>query len=212
MHGALRLLTLLLTLALPGVVHARDWRLEASMSARYGMIPDSLLDKLFDVHGSIRGVGPGLELGWTRDGFHALAVAELVAVTTPDQVWLEKGAKKVEAKWVENDLRIFSYGLIFAYEWRLFGPVSIMPAMGFVPVHLKGALIQYATEGTKDTPVEERHKVGEGPGAPLRMPMNFMSSDLGLRLRVQPSERWFLSLDGGWRMMIYTGLTAGAAF
>ncbi len=212
MHAALRPAALACLLAAPGVAQARDWRLEASMSGRYGMIPDALLDKLFDLHGSIRGLGPGVELGWTRDGFHALAVAELVMVTTPDQIWLEKDAKKVDAVWVENDLRILSYGLIFGYEWRLVGPVSVMPAIGFVPVHLKGALIQFPTDGGRDTPAEDRTKGDGAKGSPIRMPMNFNSSDLGLRIRVQPSERWFLSLDGGWRMMIYAGLTTGAAF
>ncbi len=210
-----RLLTALVlacALALPGVAQARDWRLESSASLRYGFLPDGVLDKLFDLHGGLDGVGPALELGWTRDGFHALAVAELLWVTTPEQIWLERDAKKVEAKWVEPDLRIFSWGLLFAYEWRLFGPVSIMPSMGFVPVHLKGALIEYPTDGDFETPAEDRTKVEGANGSPVRIPMNFMSSDLGLRLRVQPSERWFLTVEGGWRMIIYTGVTAGVAF
>ncbi len=199
-------------LALPNVAHAREWQLEAAITGRYAMLPDSLLDKLFDIHGSIRGVGPGIELSWTRDNFHAIGVAELVFVTTPDQIWLEKDAENREAKWVENDLRILSYGLIFAYEWDLFGPVSLMPGIGFVPVHLKGALIEYPTEGERGGPVEERTKVEGVNGARIRIPQNFMSTDLGLRLRVQPSERWFLSVDGGFRMVIYSGLTVGAAF
>ena len=51
-----------------------------------------------------------------------------------------------------------------------------------------------------------------GGGKSVRLPQQFKGADLGLRIRVQPSERWFLSADIGWRMIIYTGLTAGVAF
>jgi hypothetical protein len=205
--GLLALATLL-----PSAALARDWQLEAALTGRYVFVPDSMLDSLFALHGSIRGVGPGLELAWTRDGFHAIAVAELVPVMTPDQVWLERDARNDEAKWVEVDMRVLSTGLIFAYEWRLFGPVSIMPAMGFVPVTLKGELREFPTEGERGTPPEERTKAPGFDGQRLRIPTKFRSSDLGLRLRVQPAERFFFSVDAGWRMVVYTGLSAGAAF
>ena len=196
----------------PSVARARDWQLEAALTGRYSFIPDRVLDPHFDLHGTIRGVGSGVELGWTRDGFHAIAVAELVPVLTPDSIWLEADARNDEATWVEVDLRLLSYGLIFAYEWRLFGPVSLMPTVGYVPVHLKGELREFPTDGERGTPVEERTKAVGFDGKPIRIPVNFPSSDLGLRLRVEPSEHLFLSLDAGWRLVIYTGLTAGLAF
>ncbi len=206
------LAALLCLLATPGEAWAREWRLEASLTGRYAFLPSSFLDSFFDLHGEIRGFGPGIELGWTRDGFHAIGVCDIVWVNTPPQVWLEKGDKKMDAIWIEEDLRLFSLGVIFAYEWRIAGPVSLMPGIGFVPLQLHGELRQFPTDGEKDTPVEERTKAVGIDGRPVRLPQQFKGADLGLRLRVQPWDRWFLSADIGWRMVIYTGLTAGAQF
>ncbi len=196
----------------PGRAQAREWRFEASVTGRYGFLPSSFLDSFFDVHGEIRGFGPGIELGWTKDGFHAIGVCDIIFVNTPPQVWLEKGDKKMDAIWIEEDLKLLSYGVVFAYEWRIVGPVSIMPGIGFVPVQLEGELLQYPTDGDKDTEVEDRTKAEGIGGKSVRLPQQFKGADLGLRIRVQPSERWFLSADIGWRMIIYTGLTAGVAF
>jgi hypothetical protein len=212
MLRALLGLTLGLWLLTPTVAQARDWRIEASVAGRYGFVPDALLDGMFDLHGTVQGFGPGLELGWTRDGFHALLNVEDLFVTTPDQVWLERDAENRDAKWVEVDMQLLSYGLIFAYELRLAGPVSLMPALGFVPLHLNGTMREYRTTGERDTPVEERTKDPDAKGEIIKLPLQFRSSDLGLRLRVQPQERWFLSLDTGWRVIFYTGLNAGVSF
>jgi len=198
---------------LPAPAPAREWQLEAAATARYGFMPDSFLDKLFEIHGHVEGFGPGLELGWTRDGFHATALCELLFVTTPDQVWLEKGAKLVDTKWVEAELKLLSVGLIFAYEFRIYGPVSIVPHMGYAPVYLRGQLTEYPTiSSERGTSAEERTKAPDVEGEAIGLPKKFLGSDLGARLRVQPGGRWFISADLGWRMVIYSGLSAGIAF
>jgi hypothetical protein len=196
----------------PARADARDWQLEAAVTGRYGFLPSSFLDSFFTVHGRIHGFGPGLSLGWTRDGFHANAVCDLVFVNTPAQVWLEKGAENKDAKWIEEDLRLLSYGLVFAYEWRLAGPLSIMPGIGFVPLNIEGDLLEYPTDGAPGTPVEDRTKAEGREGLPVRLPQQFKGADLSVALRVQPEDGWFISADFGWRMVLYTGLSAGMAF
>lgn len=196
----------------PAQAYARDWQLEAAMTGRYGFLPSSFLDSFFQVHGRIHGFGPGLSLGWTRDGFHANAVCDIVFVNTPPQVWLEKGLENKDAVWIEEDLRLLSYGLIFAYEWRLAGPVSIMPGIGFVPLNIKGNLLEFPTDGAPGTAVEDRTKAEGRDGKPVRLPQQFKGADLSVALRVQPGDGWFISADLGWRMVLYTGLTAGLAF
>ena len=196
----------------PGPAWAREWRLEAALGARAAFLPSGFLDRFFEVHGEIRGVGPLLEVGWSRDRFHALAVCELAILTTPDGIWLEKDAEAKDAKWIEVGARLLSYGVVFAYEFPLFKPVSLEPALGFVPLHLMGDLLEYPTQGTPGTPVEERTKAEGRDGKALRLPEQFKGSDLGLRLRVQPTESWFLSADFGWRMVFYAGLQTGISF
>jgi hypothetical protein len=196
----------------PAPSQAREWQLEAAMTGRYAFLPSSFLDSFFEVHGRIHGFGPGLMLGWTRDGFHANAVADLVVVNTPPQVWLEKGAENRDAIWIEEDLRLLSYGLVFAYEWPIAGPVSFMPGIGFVPLNIEGNLLEYPTDGEIGTPVEERTKADGPDGKPVRLPQQFKGADLSLALRVQPGHSWFVTADFGWRMVLYTGLTAGWAF
>lgn len=196
----------------PSPVLARDWRLEASLGARGAFLPSGFLDRFFEVHGQIQGFGPVVELGWTRERFHALAVCELAVITTADQIWLEQDHEAKDAKWIEVDARLLSYGLIFAYEIPLFGPLSLEPTLGFVPLNLQGDLMQYPTDGAPGTPVEERTRAVDFPGKPLKLPSQFKGSDLGLRLRVQPAERWFLSADFGWRMVLYAGLQSGVSF
>ena len=187
----------------------RIWRLEADLTCYYGFMPKAFLDRYFDVHGRLHGVGPGVELAWTRHGFHAIAVFQTNFITMPDQVWLEKGDPITQAKWMEADLALLSMGVIFAYEIPLFGKLSVMPGIGFVPIYLKGEMLEYRTDGGPDTPVEDRKKVEALPGTPIKLPQQFKGNDLQLRLRLRPRERFFLSADFGWRMVLYSGLAVG---
>lgn len=193
----------------PDSVSERTSWFQASATMHYGFVPSSLLDAWFDVHGDIEGVGPGVEVGWKKHGFNAFATWEMIFITMPAQIWLEKDADPSAAVWVEHDLRFMALSVNFAYEATVWGPFSIMPCIGWGPVYRQGDIIQYHTVDDPDVPLSEREPIPNLDGEVLILPRRFLNGDLSLRARYRPSERLFFSADFGYRLYLFMGISGG---
>ncbi len=185
---------------------------QVNMLVHYGFLPDSLLDKWFEIHGRVEGLAPGIEISWERGGFNMSGLFETLLVLTPDQVWLEKDKTANDAVWVEQDLKLMAVSLVFSYEFGLPWRLTLVPGIGYGIVYRKGEIWQFPTIGTADTPVTERVVAPGEKGSVYVMPKSFQQGDLSLRLRYRPTHRWLFSADLGFHLFVYTGLSAGLRF
>jgi len=189
---------------------AEDVWFQADLMVHYHVVPNDLLDKAYSVHGRLEGISPGIEIALKKEGFHLIGLFAVTFVTTPDQVWLELEEPKTAAVWVHQDLWLITFGMVFAYEFAIAPAFGIMPGVGFTPVFVMGDATQTPTLGHPDDPIEERTPNPNHPGSPLNIrPKKMMSPDLSVRVRLRPTERFFFSVDFGWRTYVYTGMSVG---
>ncbi|MDP6934716.1 MAG: hypothetical protein QGG40_17480, partial [Myxococcota bacterium] len=128
--------------------HAGTAGLELSLGGFQGRVPDALLDSFYQQHGTLRGRGPSVDVGWYREGFLLRLSAHHLTVTTPDGVWLEKGKDKQDAVWAEQDLRLWGAELAFCYEFVVTRAIRLMTGIGYGAILREGSLVMYPTEGT----------------------------------------------------------------
>lgn len=189
----------------------RDTWFHAAGILRFAFIPGSFLDKYFTVHEPIYGFAPGFEVGVRKHQFNALLTFEILAVASPEGVWLFKGDSAEEAVWVDPHIRLISLVALFAYEIPIGSVVGLVPCIGFGPRFRDGFLQKFHTYGDADTPIDERQKVPDDPGGRLGLigDVSFLS-DVGFRVRIRPTKRFFFSAGFGYRQVLYVGLAAGA--
>ncbi len=189
---------------------AEDVWFQANVTLHYHVLPDALLDKAYSHHGRVEGFAPGIEIALKKEGFQLIGLFAYTFVTTPDQVWLEAGEAKAQAVWVEQHLKLVTFGLVFGYEFSFAEAIGLMPGVGFTPVFVQGGASQTPTEGHPDDPVEDRTPNPNHPGKPFDIrPRKMLSPDLSVRLRIRPLERLLLSVDFGWRTYVYVGASVG---
>lgn len=197
-----------------GKAHAfPDWRhpgkghFEVGLHARYGFVPDLVLDPFFSEHGAVAGVAPGLEIGWTKGGFHLWADFSPLVITSPSGVWLVAGDEIADARWVELSGAYVGTALVMSYEFKLARILGIGPGVGYGPMLDIGDMRQYPTravEGTDGNTLEEREKIDEADGSQLPLPLQ--GTVLLLRTSLRPVDAVSISLDLGFRLYFFGGL------
>ncbi len=189
---------------------AEDVWFQANVTLHYHVLPDAMLDRAYSHHPRFEGFAPGVEIALKKEGFQLIGLFAYTLVTTPDSVWLEAGDAKAQAVWVEQDLKLVTFGVVFAYEFSFAEAIGIMPGVGFTPVFIQGGARQTPTEGHPDDAVEDRTPNPNHPGKPFDIrPRKMLSPDLSVRLRIRPVERLLLSVDFGWRTYVYLGASVG---
>ena len=192
----------------PADAGARDWQhpgrndLQITGGLHYAFLPDRLLDLFYAEHASLIGAGPGLGLAWVKEGFRAQLAFSTVFVTTPDSIWLEKGASKADAEWVEVDMTLLDLSARFAYAFPVGHRLSLIPHLGWGPLWNVGQVLSHPTIGDPALPLEERSPDMDAQGKILRLPRRFLRSDLGLHATWALTERLELQTGLSWHLLL----------
>ncbi len=191
-------------------MHAGEIGWEVGASVEYGFMPDFVLSLLFDEFQSIQGVDPGVEVALRRGGFLLMLQADVLIVTTPAGVWLEKGKSIPEAVWVEQDLKLLTTTIHMGYAFRLgTRRLELVPGIGFGPTFVLGSITEYPTVGPDDDLDARVPQEGAKGRVVSEIPGRAMPAHLLLRGRTWVTPRVALDLDVSIRATLLFNVTAG---